>query len=163
MKQHLIKITYVEYDSVAELNDTERLVIREAENACKNAYAPYSKFHVGCAILLSNGKIVSGNNQENAAYPSGLCAERVAMFAASSQYPDASFVLMAVVAHSDNFPVNFPVPPCGACRQVMAEYEKRGNSSFKILIKGESGKIIRVNNVSDLLPLMFSSSQLRPL
>jgi cytidine deaminase len=137
------------------------LLARAAE-ICNNAYAPYSSFQVGAALLLENGEIVCGSNQENAAYPSGMCAERVAMFAASTQYPGVDFRSIAITAKSKNFVVNYPVSPCGACRQVMAEYENISNKPFKVILKGENGKIIIIKNISSLLPLAFNSSHLNP-
>jgi cytidine deaminase len=104
-------------------------LMNQAIEISKNAYAPYSKFRVGAAILLDNGKIVLGSNQENAAYPSGLCAERVAIFQAGAIYPDAKIVKLAITAASDTNPTLSPIPPCGACRQSIAEYEFKQNSN----------------------------------
>ena len=162
MKKHSINIIYYELESVSELDETERNLMDKAAEACDNAYAPYSSFYVGAAVLLENNKIVSGSNQENAAYPSGLCAERVAMFAASTKYPGVSFKIIAITAKSKNFSVNFPVSPCGACRQVMAEYENQNQKPLKVIFKGETGKIIIIQNISGLLPFAFNSSQLKP-
>ncbi|HOY32936.1 MAG TPA: cytidine deaminase [Bacteroidales bacterium] len=162
MEEHSINIAYTEFESVAELETTDRDLLAMAADACNKAYAPYSMFQVGAALLLDNGEIVCGNNQENAAYPSGLCAERVAMFAASARFPGIAFKSIAITAKSKNFVVNQPVSPCGACRQVMAEYEKLGNKAFKVILKGESGKIIVLNNSSALMPMAFNSSHLNP-
>ena len=107
-------------------------LMNQAIEIRKNAYAPYSKFRVGVAIILDNGKIILGSNQENAAYPSGLCAERVAAFHASSQFPDAKFITIAITANSKEFNINAPIYPCGACRQVLAEYEFHFEKDIKI-------------------------------
>jgi len=162
MEEHSINIIYSEAESLSELEVGDMNLLTRAAEACDNAYAPYSSFQVGAALLLENGEIVCGSNQENAAYPSGLCAERVAMFAASAQYPGVAFKSIAITAKSKKFAVNYPVSPCGACRQVMAEYENLGKAPFKVLLKGEHGKIIIVRNISSLLPLAFNSSHLNP-
>lgn len=162
MEEHSINISYSEFDAVSELEVADRDLLILADEACNKAYAPYSSFQVGAALLLENGEIVCGSNQENAAYPSGLCAERVAMFAASAKYPGVAFKAIAITAKSKKFAVNYPVSPCGACRQVMAEYENFGKNSFKVLLKGEQGKIIIINNISSLLPLAFGPSHLNP-
>jgi cytidine deaminase len=162
MEEHSINIIYSELESLSELEVADRELLEKAAEACDSAYAPYSSFQVGAALLLENGEIVCGSNQENAAYPSGLCAERVAMFAASAQYPGVAFKSIAITAKSKKFSINYPVSPCGACRQVMAEYENLGKNSFKVLLKGEHGKIIIVRNISSLLPLAFNSSHLNP-
>jgi len=162
MKEFSLNVVYTELDLVSELEEAERKLLEAATESCDKAYAPYSSFKVGAAVLLENGKIVYGNNQENAAYPSGLCAERVAMFSASAQYPGIPIIAIAITAKSGVFHVNFPVSPCGACRQVMAEYENHGNKPIKVILKGESGKIIIVKNISTLLPLAFNASHLKP-
>jgi cytidine deaminase len=160
MKELSITNTYLEFDSINDLDSADKDLLLKAVEASKKAYAPYSKFHVGAAILLENGEIVSGNNQENAAYPSGLCAERVAAFHASSQFPDAKFITIAITANSKEFNINAPIYPCGACRQVLAEYEFHFEKDIKIILMGETGKIHVVNNVKTFLPLMFTPNDL---
>jgi cytidine deaminase len=156
MKQTEIKSEFTEYDSASELNSTEQKLILEAENAAKDAYAPYSQFKVGSAVLLENGKIIIGSNQENSSYPSGLCAERVALFAASAQNPGIKITHIAVTSSSQN-----PAAPCGACRQAIAEYETLHNHPINILLKSSSsGKIILANGIKNFLPLMFSRKDL---
>jgi cytidine deaminase len=155
MKKFLINSEFVEYASADELSVQEKELITQAEQAAKNAYAPYSKFKVGAAVLLDNGKIICGSNQENASYPLGLCAERVALFAASSQYPGIKIKGITVTSSSEN-----PASPCGACRQVMAEYESLHKNEMRILLKGASEKIIATDGVKNLLPLMFSQKNL---
>lgn len=147
---------YEEFDSSSELNIQEKELIEKAEEIAKDAYAGYSKFSVGAAVLLENGVIVTGSNQENAAYPSGLCAERVALFYASSQYPNIAVKAIAVTALRNKEPLNEPVPPCGSCRQVFVEWEKRFNQPFVVLMAGKK-KIIRIEKASWLLPFNFQS------
>jgi len=120
-----------------------------------NAYAPYSKFRVGCAVLLDNNQIVVGANQENAAYPSGLCAERVAIFQAGSLFPEAKIVKMAISATADEKPVVEPIPPCGSCRQSIAEYEIKQETPIEIYFTGESGAVYQSESLKNLLPFMF--------
>jgi cytidine deaminase len=124
----------------------------------KKAYAPYSKFRVGAAILLDNGKVVLGSNQENAAYPSGLCAERVAIFQAGAVYPDAKIVKMAITAASDTNQTKAPIPPCGACRQSIAEYEFKQDQSIEIYFMGEIGAIYKSDSLKNLLPFTFDKN-----
>lgn len=139
----------------------EREIIERANLARERAYAPYSQFKVGAALLLANGIIVEGNNQENAAYPSGLCAERVAFFAAASQYPAVEIIAVAITASSSNFLMDHPVAPCGACRQVMLEYQLKQKNPIALLMKGEQGNIIRLSGLTQLLPLYFNEEGLK--
>ena len=151
-----INIEIEVYDKLEELNDIEQELISEAKSVAKKAYAPHSKFHVGAALLLDNGEIITGNNQENLAYPSGICAERTALFYAGAQYPDNRVMILVVAAfYNDKFEDN-PVTPCGACRQVMLETENRYSNPIRIIMTGEN-KIYAVNSVKDLLPLSFDS------
>ena len=128
--------------------------------ARENAYAPYSKFHVGTAILLDNNEIITGNNQENASYPSGLCAERAAIYYAGSNYPETKILVMAIVAGSIKKTTSKPIPPCGACRQAIAEYEVKQESPIEIYFKGETGKVVKSNSLANLLPLLFDKAVL---
>ncbi|MDQ3190903.1 MAG: cytidine deaminase [Bacteroidota bacterium] len=159
-KKIRINIILDEFDTVSELNQQEQLLLEKASEAARNAYAPYSGFNVGASVLLENGTIVIGSNQENAAYPSGLCAERVAIFAAGAQYPNVKIKTIAITANSKNVKIDTPVAPCGSCRQVLAEYEKKNGGPIKLVLKGEQGKIITMDSVLTLLPLVFSSSNL---
>lgn len=161
MKELKINITVQEFDTPNELTTTEQDLLKQANEACRVAYAPYSQFSVGAAVLLDNGVVVTGNNQENAAYPSGLCAERVALFYASSQYPNMKVKALAIVAQADGFEFNCPVSPCGACRQVMSEYELRQGEPFKIIMQGNGGKIHAVDSVDHILPLQFKAEGLK--
>ncbi len=157
-KKNITTVTY-EYDSVDELSKEEQILIQKSKSAVTNAYAPYSKFQVGAAVLLENGEIITGTNQENAAYPSGLCAERVAVFYANSKFPDVPVKAIAVTAFTNNNYVKTPIPPCGSCRQVLVETETRFQKPIKIYLVSES-KITVINDAKDLLPLNFDESSL---
>ncbi|WP_033959288.1 cytidine deaminase [Psychroserpens jangbogonensis] len=158
MKDIKIESTLTVYDSFNELPSDIASLMEKAIEARKKAYAPYSNFSVGAAILLDNNQIVTGNNQENACYPSGLCAERTAIYYAGSQYPDAKIVRMALTAGSRNNQTITPIPPCGACRQAIAEYEVKQESPIEIYFMGETGKVVKSNSLANLLPLGFDRS-----
>lgn len=132
----------------------------KAQQARDNAYAPYSHFKVGAALELANGEIITGNNQENAAFPSGLCAERVAVFSAASSYPGERILHMALTVRSGHREIDTPTPPCGACRQSLAEYEVQQGHPIAMYFMGYTGKVVKANSVKDLLPLIFDSSYL---
>lgn len=154
MKTEELKISVRIYDNVKEISDDSRMLIEMAKEASENAWAPYSKFRVGAALLLGNGKIITGNNQENVAFPSGLCAERVALFYASSQYPGIPVHKIALAAFADGKFVEKNVYPCGDCRQVLLEHENRVNHPMEIIMYG-SEEIKVLSSVKDLLPLPF--------
>ena len=154
MKKVVNQFEYREFPSINHLNEEEQLAVSSAIVAAKDAYAPYSGFSVGCALLLDNDKIVIGSNQENAAYPSGMCAERVALYAAGAQYPNAKIKLLAVVAMTNGELVDTVTAPCGACRQVIVESQHRGGSAFPIILAGKKS-VIKIDNPKDLLPLAF--------
>ena len=160
MQPKVLTTTFYEYASAAELPAAEAELMASANEALERAYAPYSKFKVGAAVLLGNGTVVTGNNQENAAYPSGLCAERVALFAANSLYPNEKVVAIAITAKGGHIKVEKPIPPCGGCRQVIAESEYRYGSPIKLLMKGETESILVSNSIEDLLPLIFDGKML---
>ena len=141
-----------------ELSDEERLWIETAVTAAKQAYAPYSGFWVGAAVILANGQIVTGNNQENAAYPSGMCAERVALFSAGARYPDVPVAAIVIVAVKDGV-IQKHISPCGACRQVILETEKRYNQPVRIILSG-SEEVYVIDSAESLLPLSFSAANL---
>lgn len=152
---------FEEYANFDELTETDKQLMREAQSAADSAYAPYSKFHVGAAVLLENGTIVKGNNQENAAYPSGLCAERVALFAAGAQHPGIKINSIAIHAYAEkNKQHPQAVGPCGACRQVMAEYEHRYHQPMRLIMQAQNGKYIVSHSISQLLPFMFNADNL---
>ena len=148
------------YNSVKDLAIKDAELLLAAQKMVKTAYAPYSEFHVGAAVLLENGEIVTGNNQENAAYPSGLCAERVAIFYAGAQYPNVAIKAVAVAVKSKNVVIVEPLSPCGGCRQVIAEYENKFGKPIRIIMSGEKGQIYIAKSIESLLPLMFSKKYL---
>jgi cytidine deaminase len=154
MKAIKIEITVYEADNVKALAPADSALLREAIEATKNAYAPYSKFNVGAAVLLDNGEIIHGSNQENAAYPSGLCAERVALFYANSRYPNVAIKAIAINSTVNGKENNDPVYPCGDCRQVLLECENRFGKPIKVIM-GSASKIQVVHSIKDLLPLCF--------
>ena len=161
MKELEIKIAYTEYDNVQELSAQDQDLLQKARNAGDMAYAPYSDFHVGAALLLENGVMVTGNNQENVAYPSSLCAERVAIYYAGAQYPNVAIKTIAIVCKSKSFHVGSPLSPCGSCRQAMSEYEILHKSNIRVILMGETGKILVVDSIADLLPFMFKAEELK--
>ncbi|WP_055435270.1 cytidine deaminase [Lacinutrix algicola] len=160
MKEVIIESKLYVFDTLEDTPKDIQSLMQNAIEARDNAYAPYSRFHVGTAILLDNGEIISGSNQENASYPSGLCAERTAIFYAGAKYPKAKIVKMAITAASQNQKTSAPIPPCGACRQSIAEYETKQGSAIEIYFMGEIGKVMRSNSLSNLLPFGFDSSNL---
>lgn len=155
MKNISITTQFSVFDSIQELPLDVQNLMAEAVAIRKKAYAPYSNFRVGAALLLDNGKIVLGSNQENAAYPSGLCAERVAIFHSGAIYPEAKILKMAITAASDTNKTTAPIPPCGSCRQSMAEYEIKQETPIEIYFMGEIGPIYKSASLKNLLPLMF--------
>ncbi len=156
MTNQEIHIVYQEYNSIEELNPEDRELAAEAIKAMEGAYAPYSHFHVGAAVRMSNGQIVRGANQENAAFPSGLCAERTAMFAAGARYPDKDMLSIALAGGVMGRLGSQPATPCGACRQVMAQYQaKSGKPMSVIMISAD--KVWKFEKVDDILPLIFNS------
>lgn len=160
MKEINIKTTISVFNGITDLPSDIQSLMNQAIETRKNAYAPYSRFRVGAAILLDNGKIVLGSNQENAAYPSGLCAERVAIFQAGAIYPHAKIVKLAITAASDTNPTLSPIPPCGACRQSIAEYEFKQDTPIEIYFMGKSGEVYKSDSINNLLPLSFDKTSL---
>ena len=138
-----------------------QLLLLKAEEAMAGSHSPYSHFRVGAAVLLENGEVVQGSNQENAAYPSGLCAERVALFMAGSKYPGLAVKALAVFVSSDAHDTNGPAAPCGACRQVMAEYRSMSDQPMRILMGRKNAPVYEVNDIDSLLPLMFTAKDLK--
>ncbi|MEN2399630.1 cytidine deaminase [Flavobacterium sp. MC2016-06] len=155
MKEISVTSSFTAYDSLEELSKEIQDLMNQAVEIRKKAYAPYSQFRVGAALLLDNGKIVLGSNQENAAYPSGLCAERVAIFHAGSVYPEAKILKMAITAASDTNQTKAPIPPCGSCRQSIAEYEIKQDTPIEIYFMGEIGEVYKSASLKNLLPFMF--------
>lgn len=146
------------FDSIEELPGDVQDLMQKAVETRDEAYAPYSQFKVGAAIKLANNEIVRGSNQENASYPSGLCAERTAVYAAGAQYPGVQIQKIAISAKSSKHKVEAPVPPCGACRQALVEYEVKQDAPIEIYFMGETGKVMKAFAVKDLLPLIFDNS-----
>lgn len=161
MKKTQVQSEFLEFDSVDELNTEDKKLVEEARRSVLEAYAPYSNFHVGAAVLLENGITVKGNNQENASYPIGLCAERVAVFAAGANYPGIKIKAIAITALSKQFHIDKPVAPCGACRQAIAEYEHRYKSPIRLIMVGESGKVLVAEGIGNFLPFMFNGDDLK--
>ncbi|HRC32758.1 MAG TPA: cytidine deaminase [Bacteroidia bacterium] len=161
MQKFELKTEIEIYNSVDELNASDALLMQKAIEATRTAYAPYSNFNVGAAVLLENGEIVSGSNQENAAYPSGLCAERVAVFYSGAHYPNVKIKAIAVTAFIGTQPTPTPVSPCGDCRQVMAECEHRYQSEIRFIMVGDGAKIFVFNSVKLLLPFMFNADSMK--
>jgi cytidine deaminase len=160
MKEVKIETTLQVYTDIRELPKTIQNLMDAAIEARNNAYAPYSKFNVGAAILLDNEEVVIGNNQENACFPSGLCAERTAIYYAGAKYPKAKILRMAITASSQNQVTDNPIPPCGACRQSIAEYEIKQDQPIEIYFMGVKGKVVKSYSLANLLPLLFESSVL---
>ena len=159
MKQHIVEIAYSEIVSIEELSNSDAYLVAKAREVANNAWAPYSNFFVGAAAELKNGKIVTGNNQENAAYPSGLCAERVALFAANANYPNSPVVTLAITAMNKNGLVKDPVRPCGSCRQAILESEIRFEQPVRLILDGAKCIYI-IEGIKNLLPLSFGKDQL---
>jgi cytidine deaminase len=155
-----ISTSWSEYNSIEELSQSDKELVIAARGAAQNAYAPYSKFRVGAAVRLESGKIILGANVENAAFPSGICAERSALFNSASNYPSVKPVTIAVAAFTEDGLTKEPVPPCGNCRQVIAEEELRNNTSIRVILSGES-RIQIIEKGGDLLPLQFNKNNLK--
>ncbi|AXO80202.1 cytidine deaminase [Olleya aquimaris] len=160
MNEVKIETTLQVFDSITELPQDIQTLMDKASEARNKAYAPYSKFNVGAALLLDNNEVVTGSNQENASYPSGLCAERTAIYYAGAQFPEAKFLKMAIIAGSQINPTTEPIPPCGACRQAIAEYEVKQEQPIELYFMGETGKVVRSNSLANILPLVFDKSAL---
>jgi cytidine deaminase len=158
MKEVKIETILKVYNSLGELPNDIQQLMEFAIKARENAYAPYSKFKVGAAILLDNKEVVIGSNQENASYPSGLCAERTAIYYAGAKHPNAKILKMALTASSQNQVTDSPIPPCGACRQAISEYEIKQDQPIEIYFMGATGKVVKSNSLANLLPLGFDRS-----
>jgi len=157
--EHRIIETHLNVYHFNELEPEIQVLVNKAKEQYQFSYAPYSRFHVGAAVLLENGALFEANNQENAAYPSGLCAERVALFYANAQYPEVPVRAIAIAAYTNGSIVETPITPCGSCRQVMVESQTRFNRPFDIYMVGRD-EIYHVPNINHLLPLVFSQKDL---
>jgi cytidine deaminase len=160
MERKEIRIFYSEYNSLEELPGGMEKLIEEARLISQKAWSPYSGFCVGAAVKLTNGLIIKGNNQENAAYPSGLCAERTALFYANANYPEIPVEAIAISAHNEKGMVREPVKPCGSCRQVLLETEMRFNHPIKIILDGQNSVCI-FDGIDSLLPMSFRPEDLK--
>jgi cytidine deaminase len=155
-----INIRLEEYASLDELSKPDRELLELATRASETSYSPYSSFRVGSAVRLANKEVITGSNQENAAYPSGQCAERVALFFAQARYPDVAVDAIAIYASSAEFKLDKPVTPCGSCRQVMAEYENRHRNKIRVIM-GNNNHVQIIEGIEGLLPLMFMMEKLK--
>ena len=160
MHDHQISTKFTVFESSEELSTIEKELLQKAIDIRDSAYAPYSGFNVGASVLMQNNDIFVGNNQENAAYPSGICAERVAIWTAMSAFPDGKIKKIFISARSNHTRVDRPVAPCGACRQAIAEYETKQQEDIEIYFTGEVGSIVKSDSIKDLLPWMFDNSML---
>ena len=155
-----INIAFEEFGGIKELAEQDQNLCLEAVKALENSHSPYSKFRVGVAIKLASGKVVFGSNQENVAYPSGLCAERVALFAIGANSPDDEIMSIAITAQTNEFSIEQPITPCGSCLQVMAEYEKKQENEFDIFLYCINGPVWKVKGVNNFLPFLFFEDRL---
>lgn len=160
MHEKEIKFSVQVYTGTEELKAEDAALVAKAKSVLNNAYAPYSNFKVAAAVLLANGEVVTGTNQENASFPVGICAEGTALSAASSLYPNVAVQAIAVTVKSGKQIIAKPVAPCGICRQSLLEYETRSNSNIQVIMIGEEGEVYKVKTVKDLLPLYFSNTDL---
>jgi len=161
MKEQKFEFSYLAYQSIGELSNEDRDLLVEAQNAAGNAYAPYSNFFVGAAAKLSNGKIVTGANQENASFPVGMCAERVLLSAVSSFFPGIAIDTIAISYQSKTVISDHPISPCGMCRQALQEFEERMEKPIRLILAGHEGRVYIIRSVSYLLPLAFTSEELK--
>jgi cytidine deaminase len=161
MKEITHSFTYQTYISAAELAIADRELLERAHETTYSSYAPYSNYHVGAAVRLANGMIFTGSNQENMAFPAGLCAERVAVFAAASAFPEVPFAAIAVTARAESFEVSDPVSPCGMCRQAIVEYELKFGNKIRVILGGNSGPVYIIQGMGTLLPLAFIEKGLK--
>ena len=161
MKQTTISIQVKIFTDYAALEADDRSLLETAMQATGDAYAPYSDFRVGVAVRLGNGKVITGSNQENASYPAGICAERVALSAASAVYPGIPVTVLALTYINKSGISNLPISPCGICRQSLAEYEQRFEQPIRLIMSGKTGEVYMVNQATDLLPLAFSGKEIK--
>lgn len=160
MNKLSFSITYEAYEGLQELDERDQSLCKDAVKALKTSWSPYSNFKVGTAVRLSGGEVILGSNQENLAYPSGLCAERVALFTIGASRPDAVIETMVITAHTDNFKITTPVTCCGACLQVMAEFERKQGKEIEVLFYCIDGQVLKVQGIKSLLPFVFVEKRL---
>jgi len=161
MKAQKLVTEFDEYAHSGELPSDDARLLEKAREATSLAYAPYSHFHVAAAALLDNGQILTGTNQENASFPVGICAERVLLSAISSQYPTAKVISMAITFENENGESNYPVTPCGVCRQSLFEFESRNQQPIRLIMGGKTGAVYVLHSAHLLLPLAFTGTELR--
>jgi cytidine deaminase len=160
MHENKFEFSYKVYGNSDELPEEQRSLLKKAQEISEQAYAPYSNFHVGAVAKLFNGKFVAGTNQENASYPVGLCAERVLLASASSQFPNVPIEAIAVSYKSESQKSDHPVSPCGICRQSLQEFESRVNHPIQLILGGMTGEVYVMDSASKLLPLAFTNVEL---
>jgi cytidine deaminase len=160
MNEKKFEFEYEVYNDISELNETDATLLKEARSVTKQAYAPYSNFHVGAVARMENGKTVVGTNQENASYPVGICAERVLLGSAANLYPGAAIESMAISYNSEQVKSDHPISPCGMCRQALLEFENRLKKPLRLILGGMQGKIFVIRSASQLLPFAFTSKEL---
>ncbi|HEU0064958.1 MAG TPA: cytidine deaminase [Flavisolibacter sp.] len=161
MKENKFEFNYIVYDSIEELQEDEKWLLNEAREVTAQAYAPYSNFQVGAVAKMANGEVISGSNQENASFPVGLCAERVLLASISSRFPKIPVQTIAISYKSDHQKSDHPISPCGICRQSLQEFEIRGSQPIKLILGGMTGPVYVIDSASRLLPLAFTSEELR--
>lgn len=161
MKENKFEFAYKVYDNIAELPEDQQWLLNEAREVTANAYAPYSNFQVGAVARMANGEIVAGSNQENASFPVGLCAERVLLASVSSLFPKVPIETVAISYRSDHQKSDHPISPCGICRQSLQEFESRVNHPVQLILGGMEGPVYVIDSASRLLPLAFTSEELR--
>ena len=160
MNNQSLALSFEVYDSIEELPEDDATLLRAAQLATRNSYAPYSSFHVGAAAKLSNGAVITGTNQENASYPVGMCAERVLLSAVSAVHPDTAIDSIAISYQNDHGSSNKPIAPCGICRQTLSEYESRFKKPIRLILGGMQGRVFVIPQASILLPLQFSADDM---
>ncbi|MFV0604968.1 MAG: cytidine deaminase [Niabella sp.] len=160
MKEKKFSFGYTIYNNSEELPDDDKLLLLQAQKATEKAYAPYSKFKVGCVAKLQNGRIVTGTNQENASYPVGICAERALLATVGTQYVNQPINTLAISYRAEEGKNNHPISPCGMCRQALTEYETRTGKPIRLILSGIEGKVYVINSAKDLLPLAFSNEDI---
>ncbi|HYK76136.1 MAG TPA: cytidine deaminase [Daejeonella sp.] len=160
MQKKNISISFYDYASIDELDSADQILCREAEKALLTSYSPYSGFKVGAAVQLQSGKIIYGSNQESVAFPSGLCAERTALFSIGAQYPNDPIKAIAITAHTDKFNIESPVTPCGSCLQVLGDFEQRQEEPIRVLLYCLGKNILVTEGVKPFLPLQFMEERL---
>lgn len=160
MKEQQFNFSYQVYDDVKHLTKQDAWLLNEARNITGQAYAPYSRFHVGAVAMLENGEVVAGTNQENASYPVGICAERVLLGSAATLHPHVAITTMAISYNSDEIKSDHPISPCGMCRQSLLEYETRTKKPIRLILGGQEGKIFIIESAKFLLPFAFTSNEL---